>query len=666
MASGLTGPAPRPLRCHPANGALIIGRDAPSDAARALAANLAADDEHVRVIVDLPADVDGQLGALVQDVLPVLAADPRTPRLIPSSQGLGRTTGIGRLIAEALGRTVLAHHGAVVAASRGALFVPPAAGPGWVRLQPGEPGQGEPLSPRFPAPRWSRLVALDQPAGLSAATIARPLPGGSWLHEPRGDGTLRPVGQWLAANLAWADDQIFVVLGHPGAPPVPAADIARFWETIPAPARDLVRFVPFAGAAPSGQELADALGEPVTFMAGVPVAGRGRAAATSVRVLGDGGRLGEAAQVAEVRAEPQPRARQPSAVSPERFRSAPLSSATAPPSIVLESGPAEITKPSAMLAMTAGPAAVPHLIPSYSDEEAVRDDRQSTGTIHGTGGDGDGPAAGPVHVQPVPGPATTLAAPARGLTQERQWLHRTLGAEFDAAASAVTRVLAQTPGLRVSRDQAPETLADLVAAWLYLSGRGQRIDEAARTGEVGAHVPFGRCAAEGLRRLPSYRGPARLRAALGEAEWRWYGSRTLVTEWAFCPALIHDARLPGTVDFLIWSATARRADLLAPGGGRVVFLPGTRFRVLRARDGQRREVFLRELAPGEIGEDGEVDVIASFDELAVAGLERAGAAWLGNGGGQELAGEWAGHFGSPPGLVVADAGRAVTLSGVPA
>jgi len=90
-------------------------------------------------------------------------------------------------------------------------------------------------------------------------------------------------------------------------------------------------------------------------------------------------------------------------------------------------------------------------------------------------------------------------------------------------------------------------VADLVAVRLYLTEYGQRIDDSIRTAQPGSHVAFARCIAAGLRRLPSHRGAVRLRATLTDAEWRWYGSRPVVTEWAFCPALADGAvRLPGT------------------------------------------------------------------------------------------------------------------------
>ncbi len=141
-----------------------------------------------------------------------------------------------------------------------------------------------------------------------------------------------------------------------------------------------------------------------------------------------------------------------------------------------------------------------------------------------------------------------MVPPARGIDGERAWLRQAMSQQYDAAASSVMRVLSEEPGLRGdARGSSSEVLTDLVAVRLYLTGHAQRLDDAVRTATVGPHVPFGRCVAAGLSRLPTYRGATRLRAALADAEWRWYGSRRLVTEWAFCPALATGhARLPGT------------------------------------------------------------------------------------------------------------------------
>lgn len=248
-----------------------------------------------------------------------------------------------------------------------------------------------------------------------------------------------------------------------------------------------------------------------------------------------------------------------------------------------------------------------------------------------------------------------MVPPPRGISQERSWLRRTLSRQYDATASLVGRVLAENPGIRGDKAASADVLTDLVALRLYLSGQAQRLDDAVRTATVGPHVPFGRCVAAGLARMPSYRGAARLRATLPDAQWQWYQDRKVVTDWGFCPALTTgDVRLPGTVDFLIWSMTARRTSLLDPHlPSQVVFLPGTNFKVLRAgRDG-RREVILRELAPGEIGADGTVQIErVPLDDIALNGLERAAAAWRGMDPGEPLPAVNEHRFGHPPGLMV--------------
>jgi hypothetical protein len=275
----------------------------------------------------------------------------------------------------------------------------------------------------------------------------------------------------------------------------------------------------------------------------------------------------------------------------------------------------------------------------------------------------DGPQA---RVQPIPRPAASAVPPLRGIDKERLWFQRSFSREYGATASLVARVLSQSPGLRGGAGSArQDVLTDLVAVRLYLTEHGPGIDHAVRTAQVGPHVPFARCVASGLRRLPSYRGAARMRATLADAEWKWYGSRRLVTEWAFAPALADGTvALPGTVDFLIWSVTARRTSLLAPEvDSQVLFLPGTSFKVLRVRDGEQREVLLRELAAGEIGPDGQVETgEVPLDEVALTGLEKASDAWSRGRQGEELPEAHARRFGGAPGLILGEA-EPVPLAG---
>jgi hypothetical protein len=87
-----------------------------------------------------------------------------------------------------------------------------------------------------------------------------------------------------------------------------------------------------------------------------------------------------------------------------------------------------------------------------------------------------------------------------------------------------------------------------------------------------------------------------------------------------------EAASAGNTDFLVWSMTARRTNLLDPERpDQVVFVPGTSFKVLRVdEDGVRPSVLMRELLPSEIGEDGKVDVArVPLDEIALGGLEQA-------------------------------------------
>ncbi|WP_328779552.1 hypothetical protein OHT68_10160 [Streptomyces canus] len=261
-----------------------------------------------------------------------------------------------------------------------------------------------------------------------------------------------------------------------------------------------------------------------------------------------------------------------------------------------------------------------------------------------------------VRVQPAPAPEACATPPERGIEQERTWLRRTLKGQYDSAANHVARVLSESPGLRgSSRQSADEVVTDLVAVRLYLSGGTDRIDTAVRSATIGPHVPLARCVASGLRRLPSYRGATLLRTTLSEAEWQWYGKRRLVTEWAFCSALTTaHPEMAGDVDVLIWSMTARRTALLdATVPDRVLYLPGTSFKVLGVRDEERRVLLLRELTGPEIGADGTVDLRRlPLDDIAMTGLEQAATEWQDAKPAVRLPATVVTALRNPPGLIV--------------
>lgn len=255
-----------------------------------------------------------------------------------------------------------------------------------------------------------------------------------------------------------------------------------------------------------------------------------------------------------------------------------------------------------------------------------------------------------LRLQSVPFPQARALPTAYGLTDEREWLRGTFSRQYDAAAATVARVLDRHPRFQA----APETLVDAAAVRLYLSAFGVGLPAALRRGDPGPHVPFGRCVSAGLERLPSYRGAAGLRAVLGAGEVREIGAHRVLRDWGFTEALIEPpADLPGTVDVLVWSMTARHTRLLEPDDDyradhRVVFLPGTSFKVLEATEpgpGRRGRLLLRELSPDE-RDRGHV----AFDDLTVPSLHRAAAQWGGAAGSAGLGAAAVPRFGAVPGL----------------
>jgi hypothetical protein len=206
---------------------------------------------------------------------------------------------------------------------------------------------------------------------------------------------------------------------------------------------------------------------------------------------------------------------------------------------------------------------------------------------------------------------------------ERWVLRRRWGARLDALVDTVGEALAW----RVDGGEPePGELLDAAAVHLYLSGTGPDVDDALRSGTAGDDLPFARCVAAGLGRLPAYRGAACVVTDLSAGALRAVRERRLLADWSFSHALTElPTDLPGSVDVLIWSMTARRTRLLEPAGdqyvdGRVIFLPGTGFKVLDAQEStphHRGRLLLRELAPDEPDQD-----FGPFDDLALASLHR--------------------------------------------
>lgn len=467
------------------------------------------------------------------------------------------------------------------------------------------------------------------PAAVSASAAGAPGPAGS-VPEHAKDGP-EAVGE----EEAHAPIPDVVEAGPaPGAaepplagPATPGAPTAQAPPSPPAPIRPRglrLESAPPSGPAPaeSAEGRSGGAADPASA-GGAEVPGAGGAEVPSAGV--DAPATGAATVDPEPDAHRAPRTPPPPPASP-----APTSSLQ-PPATAAPASPAS-PEPGPSATPAPGPAAPPAARPK-----------------------GQGAA---VRVQPVPTAEACAALPERGIEQERVWLRRTFQQQYDAAANHVARVLSESPGLRGgSRQSADDVVADLVAVRLYLAGGTDRIDSAVRSAAVGPHVPLARCVASGLRRLPSYRGATMLRTTLSEAEWLWYGKRRVVTEWAFCSALTTaHPDLPGDVDVMIWSMTARRTALLDPTvPDRVFYLPGTSFKVLGVRDEERRVLLLRELTGPEIGADGSVDLRRlPLDDIALTRLEQAATEWRDTKPAVRLPATAAGALRHPPGLILTD------------
>ncbi|MCZ7428802.1 hypothetical protein O7607_23935 [Micromonospora sp. WMMA1949] len=229
------------------------------------------------------------------------------------------------------------------------------------------------------------------------------------------------------------------------------------------------------------------------------------------------------------------------------------------------------------------------------------------------------PTPAPVRFQRTPGDDARGVRPGPDLDEERTWFRRAFRREIAAVSADVSDVLAAHPALAGGVD----AVEYATAVRLYLSAAGDGLDQALRSAEPGGHVPFARCVSAGVRRLPVHRGVAYARAELTTADLRRIAQRRVLTDWGFTNALAEPpADLPGTVEVLIWSATARRTAAFETGDGvpaRVLFLPGTAFTVLQVQEpeaGAPARLLLRELAVEEPPVDGRV----RFDALALAAL----------------------------------------------
>ncbi|MEU9336722.1 hypothetical protein AB0D49_26750 [Streptomyces sp. NPDC048290] len=192
---------------------------------------------------------------------------------------------------------------------------------------------------------------------------------------------------------------------------------------------------------------------------------------------------------------------------------------------------------------------------------------------------------------PVPGARTG------GLARDRMRLWRAYGDRYRAAMAA----LGQVGDGATDLDGRVGARADLAALRLYLGGEWAWAEPALHEGGTVARLPLTRCAAAALRRLPPYRGAAIVRTPVPASLASRFMDQAVVTDPGLWCALVSRADLgAGGPGYAVWSSTGRLMGEVDPyTPDRLVFAPGTRFKVLDVRGGRTPLVLLRDMSPSE-------------------------------------------------------------------
>jgi hypothetical protein len=210
--------------------------------------------------------------------------------------------------------------------------------------------------------------------------------------------------------------------------------------------------------------------------------------------------------------------------------------------------------------------------------------------------------------QPVPELGSRAWPLPPGFIAEREMVRAGREDEFDALSDRIATVLRRFSPQRAGSDT---SLTEAVAAGLYLAGHDPDVDAGLRSSAAGTNVAFGRCVAAGLQKLPLYRKAAATVVSPGPELWETLRTQTVLREWGFLN--LRTVRGPaesGSADLIVWSTTGRLTASIEPTeegvADRVVFLPGTAFKVLEVIEpdaNARGRILLREMAVSEVDED---------------------------------------------------------------
>ncbi|GAA3438154.1 hypothetical protein [Kutzneria kofuensis] len=262
--------------------------------ALAFARMIAKDPDHTVVVVDVPPDGPIELW---HAVAALLGRRRGGYRLVLGKHSRDAAVMTGQWLAERLNVPVLVPDGDVVMAPGGALFSSALKGVGWVLFKRGRAPQHD--SRRFPVPEWT-FPGTEQIWQPGPVSVVEPLPSGVWIRPLESADDQRAL---LISGLVPRLDLMTVVLGSPKSRPVPMSEIARFCHSVPPESRDRLRFVQYGPVetlrSSVGQALADQLGAPVTFHAGMP------STAGTLHVVSPEGQLGWRSFARELRYQPR-------------------------------------------------------------------------------------------------------------------------------------------------------------------------------------------------------------------------------------------------------------------------------------------------------------------------------------------------------------------------